>query len=88
MLFQLIWKPLEKYLTGIHTVYYAPAGLLHRIAFQALREDSSHLLIDKYQLNQVLSTRSVVLPQQVTKPASACIWGNIRYGLQTEACIQ
>lgn len=85
-LYGLIWNPIEKYLTGVHRVYYAPSGLLHRIAFQALRDESSHLLIDKYQLNQVLSTRLVALPVQVAKkPASAAIWGNIQYGLQTEA---
>jgi CHAT domain-containing protein len=85
-LYQLVWKPLEKHLTGVHTIYYAPAGLLHRIAFQALRTDSTQFLIDKYQLNQVLSTRSATSPLKVTKkPASAGIWGNIHYGLQTES---
>ena len=79
-LFQLIWKPLEKYFVGIHTIYYAPAGLLHRIAFQALLLDSTHFLIDKYRLNQVLSTRSVALPVQVnSKPLSIGVWGNIKY---------
>ena len=85
-LYQLIWKPLEKYLTGVRTIYFAPSGLLHRIAFQALRIDASHLLIDNFQIKQVLSTRSVALPLQVNiKPASAGIWGNIQYGFQTEA---
>ncbi len=84
-LYQLIWKPLEGYLTGVHTIYYAPSGLLHRIAFQALQADSTHLLIDNYQLNQVLSTRSVALPRQLTnKPGSAAIWANIKYGVQKE----
>ena len=81
-LYHLIWKPLEEILRGIHTIYYAPAGLLHRIAFQALRTDSTHLLIDKYQMNQVLSTRSIVFPLPITsKPASAGIWGNIAYSI-------
>lgn len=84
-LYQLIWKPLEKYLTGVNTLYYAPAGLLHRIAFQAIQTKSGHLLINNYQLNQVLSTRSVALPLQVKKPGSAAIWANIQYSLQTEA---
>ncbi len=85
-LYQLIWKPLEKYLTGVNTLYYAPAGLLHRIAFQALGINSGHLLINKYQLNQVLSTRSIALPLRATKkPGSAAIWANIQYSLQTEA---
>lgn len=78
-LYQLIWKPLENHLEGINTIYYAPAGLLHRIAFKALRYDAKHLLINKYQLNQVLSTRSIALQEELQKPVLASVWGNIDY---------
>ena len=83
-LYQLLWKPLEKHLTGIHTIYYAPTGLLHRIAFQALRPDATHLLIDQFRLKQVLSTRSVVLPAVTTQePGYVGLWGNIDYNLHS-----
>ncbi|MEI6949710.1 CHAT domain-containing tetratricopeptide repeat protein [Paraflavisolibacter sp. H34] len=79
-LYSLIWKPLEKYLAGAHTVYYAPAGLLHRIAFGALPPDASHALIDRLQLKQVLSTRTAGLPAApLQKPTSVALWGNIDY---------
>ncbi|MEI6946941.1 CHAT domain-containing tetratricopeptide repeat protein [Paraflavisolibacter sp. H34] len=79
-LYQLVWKPLEPYLAGARTVYYAPAGLLHRVAFQALRPDATHALVDRYQLRQVLSTRAVVLPAApAQKPLSVALWGNINY---------
>lgn len=84
-LYQLIWKPLEKYLQNVSTVYYAPAGLLHRIAFQALRISSAQMLIDKYKLNQVLSTRAVAVPAQNGKPLTAGLWGNINYDVTTDA---
>jgi CHAT domain-containing protein len=85
-LYQLVWKPLEKYLTGIHTVYYAPAGLLHRIAFAALQVDASHLLVDNYQLKQVLSTGSVAQPlAPIQTPSTASLWGNIDYSLTKES---
>jgi CHAT domain-containing protein len=84
-LYRLTWKPLEKYLSGVHTVYYAPAGLLHRIAFQALPVDASRLLIDRYSLNQVLSTRSVALPATAAqKPLAINIWGDINYDLKKD----
>ncbi len=80
LLYKLIWKPLEKYLSEINTIYYAPAGLLNRIAFQALPVDSSHFLIDKYHLNQMLSTRSVPMPAiTIQKPSAINIWGDIQY---------
>jgi CHAT domain-containing protein len=82
-LYRLIWGPLEKYLSGVHTIYYAPAGLLHRIAFGALPVDTAHFLLDRYALNQVLSTRSVALPATVTQKSSAInIWGDINYDLK------
>lgn len=87
-LYMLVWKPLEPFLAGINTVYYAPTGLLHRIAFQSLHADSAHLLIDKYQLNQLLSTRSLALPDSVSpRPATAALWGNIDYGTQSGGAI-
>ncbi len=85
-LYQLVWKPLEQYLQGVRTVYYAPAGLLHRLSFQALPVDSSHLLIDKYQLHQLLSTRSVALPLQAnSKSLTASLWGNITYSVSANS---
>ncbi|MEI6946940.1 tetratricopeptide repeat protein [Paraflavisolibacter sp. H34] len=83
-LYQLVWKPLEPYLAGARTVYYAPAGLLHRVAFQALRPDATHALVDRYQLRQVLSTRAVALPAApAQKPLSVALWGNIDYNKST-----
>ncbi|MCL2074523.1 MAG: CHAT domain-containing protein [Marinilabiliaceae bacterium] len=35
-LYNLIWKPLEKELEGIRTVYYSPSGMLHQISFAAV----------------------------------------------------
>jgi CHAT domain-containing protein len=83
-LYQLIWHPLEHLLTEASTVYYAPAGLLHHIAFSALGPDSAHSLVDKYQLNQVLSTRSIAVPAEVaSKPMTASVWGDIQYSISS-----
>ncbi len=57
--FNTIWKPLEEKLRGVNTIYFAPAGLLHRIAFAALPVDSITLLSDKYQLVRVSTTAAV-----------------------------
>jgi tetratricopeptide (TPR) repeat protein len=85
-LYQLIWKPLENYLQNVSIVYYAPAGLLHRIAFQALKTNTADLLINKYTLNQVLSTRTIAMPSHFNqKPLTAGIWGNIRYEIGEDA---
>ncbi|MBA4140742.1 MAG: CHAT domain-containing protein, partial [Segetibacter sp.] len=81
-LYRLIWKPLEKYLSGVSNIYYVPAGLLHRISFQALRYSTSHYLLEKYQLNQLLSTRSIAYSQNTNSTyGSVNIWGNINYNI-------
>jgi CHAT domain-containing protein/Tfp pilus assembly protein PilF len=85
-LYQLIWQPLEHFLTGVSTVYYAPAGLLHRISFMALAADPANPLAEKYRLHQVLSTRSVAVPAEASlNPKSAFAWGNIQYTLSPTA---
>jgi CHAT domain-containing protein len=82
-LYGLIWKPLEAYLSGIQSIYYAPAGLLHRIAFAAIRSPADGYLIDTYKLHQVMSTRSIVtVDKAVKQPHSASLWGNIEYTIE------
>jgi len=82
-LYQLIWKPLEPHLIGAGTIYFAPAGLLHRVAFGALGPDTSRLLTKGVQLHQVLSTRSLVMPStKKSKTSSAALWGDINYNTQ------
>ena len=79
-LYNLVWKPLENYLAHCHTIYYAPAGLLHNVAFNALRYDTGHFLMEKYRLNQVLTTRSVLTPaDELQTPLTAAVWGDIDY---------
>lgn len=34
--YQCIWQPLEKYLEGIHTIYYSPVGELTNISFNGM----------------------------------------------------
>jgi CHAT domain-containing protein/Tfp pilus assembly protein PilF len=67
-LYELIWKPLVPWLRGIKRIDIAPAGLLNRIAFNALPAKANHLLIDRYQLRQYSSVRQIA--QQLNHPSS------------------
>ncbi|MFZ1516100.1 MAG: tetratricopeptide repeat protein [Saprospiraceae bacterium] len=79
-LYDLIWKPLEKELTGIKTVYYAPSGLLHRINLDAIPISDTETLADMYQLVAVNSTRQLVIPDQVKVVNNeAVLYGGILY---------
>ena len=90
-LFETVWKPLEKELSGVKTIYYSPSGLLHKIAFNALPVDDSLeiRLLDKYNLNLVSSTREVVhldrSPTKTTQISSAVLYGGLDYNANEAA---
>ncbi len=79
-LYKLIWQPLEKDLLGITTVYYAPVGVLNNISFAALGNNNK-LLCDKYNLQQVSSTRKLINPEplNLNNNLTAAVFGGIDY---------
>jgi len=86
-LYDLVWKPLEKELMDIKTVYYSPSGTLHQIAFAALPTDSTHYLCDKFNLVQLSSTRQLATSAWQTKSeqiSSTALFGGIKYDLENQ----
>jgi CHAT domain-containing protein/tetratricopeptide (TPR) repeat protein len=83
--YELTWKPLEKELIGINTIYFAPSGLLHRIAFAALPVNSTQVLSDKYKLIQLATTASVAdqQPSFITASDKIQLYGDISYNADT-----
>ncbi len=81
----LVWKLLEKELTGIRTIYFAPAGELHRIAFAALPITKKEVLSDRYNLIQLTSTASVpdLTPTFIRSPDNLQLYGGIKYDTGT-----
>jgi CHAT domain-containing protein len=83
-LYNLIWKPLEPTLTGVKTVYYAPAGILNKISFAALSKEPGKMLCDIYNLQQV-STTGKLISKDDTKEMkmTAAVFGGIDYNPDT-----
>lgn len=87
---KLIWYPLDSLLTGVNTLYLAPAGQLHRVAFAALPHptDTTKQLSQRYQLRQVGSTRllaQTVMNTDTTlqKAFTAQLYGGIQYSIDS-----
>jgi CHAT domain-containing protein len=81
--YDLIWKPLEKYLSGVTTIYFSPDGLLHQIPMAALPINQRQLMIDKYELIQLISTRQLAIKDSSSSlPSSALFFGGINYNQQ------
>lgn len=84
-LYTLIWEDLEPFLSDVHTIYYSPSGLLHRISFPAIPLDSTSRLIDHYSLIYTSSTRDLLYEKDglTSVPESALMYGNIAYDWDT-----
>lgn len=79
--YSLIWDPIASKLKGIKKIFFAPAGLLYRVAFAALPIDSVSVLSDKYNLVQVSTTASIIAKNEVRIDANEKIslFGGILY---------
>lgn len=84
-LYDKVWKPMEKSLQGITTVYYSPSGLLHKISFSALSNGKNTYLCDKYNLNRESSTGKVALPDNINYLPSdkIALIGGVKYNSDT-----
>ncbi len=96
---QLVWQPLEPLLRNIKTIYYAPAGLLHRVNLAAIQDETEQLISEGRQWVRVGSTRALVSGRLADKsfakisdadstidnPQSAIIYGGIIYEMDSLA---
>lgn len=78
-LYNLIWKPLEKYLDGVQTVYFSPSGRLHQLSFAAIPCGGKELLSDRFNLVQLSSTGQLTLKQSENPVKEMVLYGGIEY---------
>ncbi|MBK8243037.1 MAG: CHAT domain-containing protein [Saprospiraceae bacterium] len=79
-LYEILWKPFEKELTNINTIYFSPSGLLHRINLDAIPINETETLADRYKLIELNSTRQLVIPIQMKNVNNdAVLYGGIQY---------
>ncbi len=82
-LYHLLWAPLDSLLKDVETIYYAPSGFLHRIAFDAiLTGKKEEVLADRFKLYQLFSTRNLAINAIAPKTANlntAMLFGGISY---------
>ncbi len=81
--YKLLWQPLAPYLTQTKTIYFAPDGLLHQLAFAAIPYKKDSLLCHKYNLVQLTSTREIINQNsQQNVPNTITLFGGINYNKQ------
>lgn len=80
-LHELIWAPLAIELEDISTIYYSPAGLLHRINFSSIPINEKESIGERFQLHNFGSTRQLVFPNNNASDnlTDALVFGGIQY---------
>lgn len=82
LIYNYIWKPIEKYLKGIRTIYYAPYGLLNNINIEiAQKKQNSKSIGEQYRLYRLMTTASLT-DEHTDSFADATLWGDIDYNAQ------
>ncbi len=83
-LYQLVWKPLEAQLKGVKKIYFAPAGLLHYLSFDAIPQQNQKLLSDTYQLQRLSSIGKIAEEKQPDHLVSSItLYGGLDYNTDT-----
>lgn len=79
-----IWKPIEKHLDNVNTIYYSTSGLFNRLSLQCLPINESTYVGDVYNMKLLSNTANVALPgdlsPSLTSQYYASVWGDINYG--------
>ena len=83
-LYNLVWKPLAKYLDGVKRVYFSPAGRLHTIAIESLPDENGKIFAEKFDACRLSSTRELVLQRTANPHKKAATYGGIKYDFTEE----
>lgn len=78
-LYNLIWKPIDYYLKERDTIYYSTDGILNLCNVPVLNSNNKTLLMDKYQMHQVSSTREVINRDHLKSYLSISMYGGLDY---------
>ncbi len=75
------WKPIEPALGGARRVYLSPDGVLDSIPIGLMADGNGKMVLEKYQLRIVNSTKDLLLPVHVAHLKSALLVGNPNFDL-------
>ena len=80
-LYNLIWKPIESYLSGVRSVIISPSGLLLKISFPSISNGKDVYLCDNFEIQVKGNTANKVVQNLFVSGnnASALVFGGIRY---------
>ena len=82
-MYNLIWKPLEKYFPENPRIFFAPSGMLHRIAVEYAPVGNGKTISDKYEIYRVSSTRFLAMDYTPRPLKKSILYGGVYYDIDT-----
>jgi tetratricopeptide (TPR) repeat protein len=79
--YQAFWKPLEPVLGSARRVYVSTDGVLNQVALGVVPDNAGQLLMEKYDLRIVSSTKVVLRQRRASTGNTAVVMGNPLFGL-------
>ena len=83
----MIWSPIEPYLSGVTDVFYTSNGIFNSVSFQALGLGHEKHLIDKYRFHLLSNVSSILSVNSAYSSVSdhsyIAMWGDVDYGGQS-----
>ncbi len=79
--YEAFWKPLEPALANTKRIYVSPDGVLNQIPIGLLADSTGKLLLEKYDLRTVNSTKDLLRPRHATSLKTAALVGNPKFDL-------
>ena len=78
-LFDITWEPLQEYLNDGDIIYFSSDGLLNLFNLQAIKDKEGNLLMDKYRMYQVSSTREIIGHEDNSPFSFIALFGGLDY---------
>ena len=82
-LYDMLWKPLEKYFPKNPRIFFAPSGMLHQIAIEYAPVDHEKTISDKYEIYRVSSTRFLAMDYMPKPMKNTVLYGGVYYDSDT-----
>jgi CHAT domain-containing protein len=79
--YNAFWKPLEPALADVKRIYLAPDGVLSQVSLGVVSNAEGSLLMDRYDLRVVNSTKDLLRQQSAPLSNSAVLIGNPAFDL-------
>ncbi len=82
-LYELLWKPLEKFFPENPRIFFAPSGMLHQIAVEYAPISQGQTISDKYEIYRVSSTRFLAMDYMPAPMNNIVLYGGVYYDSDT-----